>query len=136
MPDGSVPLLVALVVLVLTSGFFSAAETAYSCASRIKLRALASNGVKRAAKTLDLAENGFDKLLTTVHIKTQGETAICKTIKQFFVRCFGVRIRSKIFNCKIVYHFDVERFFLFHYQPIPFSIRVILCPYPIYILSD
>ena len=66
MPDGSVPLLIAVIALVLTSGFFSAAETAYSCASRIKLRALASGGNKRAVKTLDLAENGFDKLLTTI----------------------------------------------------------------------
>ena len=66
MPDGSVPLLIALIVLVFTSGFFSAAETAYSCASRIKLRALVSNGNKRAAKTLNLAENAFDKLLTTI----------------------------------------------------------------------
>ena len=66
MPDGSVPLLIALIVLILLSGFFSAAETAYSLSSRIKLRALASNGNKRAAKTLELAENKFDKLLSTI----------------------------------------------------------------------
>lgn len=66
MPDGSVPLLVALIFLVILSGFFSAAETAYSCASRIKLRALAGGGNKRAAKTLDFAENKFDKLLSTI----------------------------------------------------------------------
>ena len=66
MPEGSVPLLIALIVLVLLSGFFSAAETAFSCASRIKLRALAGGGNKRAAKTLDIAENKFDKLLSTI----------------------------------------------------------------------
>ena len=66
MPDGSVPLLIALIFLVLLSGFFSAAETAYSCASRINLRALSANGNIRAAKTLDLAENKFDKLLSTI----------------------------------------------------------------------
>lgn len=66
MPDGSVPLLIALIVLIILSGFFSAAETAYSCASRIKLRALAGGGNKRAAKTLNLAENKFDKLLSTI----------------------------------------------------------------------
>lgn len=66
MPDGSVPLLIALIVLVILSGFFSAAETAYSCASRIKLRALSANGNKRAEKTLELAENKFDKLLSTI----------------------------------------------------------------------
>ena len=66
MPDGSVPLLIALIVLIVLSGFFSAAETAYSCASRIKLRALSVGGNKRAAKTLDIAENKFDKLLSTI----------------------------------------------------------------------
>ena len=66
MPEGSVPLLVALIGLIILSGFFSAAETAYSCASRIKLRALSANGNKRAAKTLDFAENKFDKLLSTI----------------------------------------------------------------------
>lgn len=66
MPEGSVPLLIALIILVLLSGFFSAAETAFSCASRIKLRALAGGGNKRAAKTLDFAENKFDKLLSTI----------------------------------------------------------------------
>ena len=66
MPDGSVPLLIALIGLIILSGFFSAAETAYSLASRIKLRALSANGNKRALKTLDFAENKFDKLLSTI----------------------------------------------------------------------
>ena len=66
MPDGSVPLLIALIVLVILSGFFSASETAFSLASRIKLRAMSSSGNKRAAKTLDIAENKFDKLLSTI----------------------------------------------------------------------
>lgn len=66
MPDGSVPLLIVLIVLVILSGFFSAAETAYSCASRIKLRSLSVNGNKRAKNALDLAENKFDKLLSTI----------------------------------------------------------------------
>ena len=44
MPEGSVPRLIAIIVLVIFSGFFSATETAYSCASRTKLRSLAGNG--------------------------------------------------------------------------------------------
>lgn len=66
MPDGSVPLLIALIVLIFLSGFFSAAETAFSCASRIKLRALSVGGNRRAAKTLEFAESKFDKLLSTI----------------------------------------------------------------------
>jgi CBS domain containing-hemolysin-like protein len=50
------------------SGFFSSTETAYSCASRIKLRTLVSNGDKRAKKVLDLAETNYDKFISTVLI--------------------------------------------------------------------
>ena len=66
MPDGSVPLLIALIILIILSGFFSAAETAYSCASKIKLRALSASGNARAAKALTFAEDKFDKLLSTI----------------------------------------------------------------------
>ena len=66
MPDGSVPLLLVLILLVVLSAFFSASETAYSCANRIKLRAMAANGNARAKKTLDLAEDKFDKLIGTI----------------------------------------------------------------------
>ena len=71
--DGSVPLsnllvngttqsfpvwlLFAVIALILLSGFFSSTETAYSCASRIKLRTLLSNGNKKAGKVLNLAED-------------------------------------------------------------------------------
>lgn len=68
MPDGSVPLLVSLFVLILFSAFFSATETAYTCVSRIKLKSLAANKNKRAAKVLRLAEEHYDKLLSTILI--------------------------------------------------------------------
>lgn len=66
MPAGSASLLISLIILIILSGFFSATETAYSCASKIKLRTLFSNGNKRAGKVLDLAENRFDNLLSTI----------------------------------------------------------------------
>lgn len=66
MPADAVPLLIAIIVLVLLSGFFSSTETAYSCASRIKLRSLSTNGNKRAEKTLKLAEERFDTLISTI----------------------------------------------------------------------
>jgi CBS domain containing-hemolysin-like protein len=50
------------------SGFFSSTETAYSCSNKIKLRTLVSNGNKRAKKVLDLAEENYDKFITTVLI--------------------------------------------------------------------
>ncbi|MCQ2610191.1 MAG: hemolysin family protein [Treponema sp.] len=68
MPGGSAALLISLIVLIFLSGFFSATETAYSCANRIKLRTLAGNGNKRAQAVLDLAEKNFDRLITTILI--------------------------------------------------------------------
>lgn len=82
--DGSVPLqtlllsgfiptfntgiFIAIVVLVIMSGFFSSTETAYSCANRIKLRTLVSSGDKRAKKVLELAETNYDRFISTVLI--------------------------------------------------------------------
>ena len=65
MPDGAGPLLIAILLLLLLSGFFSSMETAYSCANKIKLRTLSANGNRRARKTLHLAEN-YDKLISTI----------------------------------------------------------------------
>ncbi len=68
MPDGSIPLLIAIIVLLVLSAFFSSTETSYSCASRIKLRALATAGNNRAKKVLILAEDKYDELISTVLI--------------------------------------------------------------------
>ena len=54
MPEGSVPLLIGILILLIFSAFFSAVETAYSCANRIKLRTLSSKGDKLAGKVLTL----------------------------------------------------------------------------------
>ena len=84
MSDDSVPLLIALILLIILSGFFSAAETAFSCASRIKLRAYSAGGNKRAAKTLDLAENKFDKLLSTILVGNNIVNITTATIAALF----------------------------------------------------
>ena len=68
MPDDSVPLLIALIFLIILSAFFSSTETAFSCANKIKLRSLATNGNKRAKQVLHIAENKFDSLITTILI--------------------------------------------------------------------
>ncbi|MBQ3220024.1 MAG: HlyC/CorC family transporter [Clostridia bacterium] len=59
-------LLIAIIALIIMSGFFSSTETAFSCASRIKLRTLATSGNNRAKKVLDLAEENYDKFISTV----------------------------------------------------------------------
>ena len=60
-------MLVALVVLVALSAYFSATETAFTSLNRIRLRTRADNGSLRAARALELAEE-YDKLLSTILI--------------------------------------------------------------------
>ena len=67
MDSSSISMLVALMVLVALSAYFSATETAFTSLNRIRLRTRADNGSLRAAKTLALAEE-YDKLLSTILI--------------------------------------------------------------------
>lgn len=57
--------LIAIIILTLCSTFFSATETAFSSANKIKLKNLAADDNKRAAHALRLCED-FDKLITAV----------------------------------------------------------------------
>lgn len=59
--------LVVLIVLLLLSAFFSSSETALTTVSKIKLKTLADDGNKSAAKVLQLTENP-GKLLSTILI--------------------------------------------------------------------
>lgn len=61
----NVPLLSAMVVLVLFSGFFSASETAFSTANRTKLKTLAGDRNARARKVLKLIDS-YPRLLSTI----------------------------------------------------------------------
>ena len=67
MEDGSIPLLVAMVILVILSGFFSASETAYSSLNQIRLKSRADSGDQKAAQILALSER-YDSLLSTLLI--------------------------------------------------------------------
>ena len=60
-------LVASLVVLLILSAFFSATETAFSSVNKIRLRALADGGDKRAQRCLDVAED-YDRLLITILI--------------------------------------------------------------------
>ena len=65
--SASIAMLVTLLILVAMSAYFSATETAYTSLNRIRLKTRADNGRRRAARTLELAEE-YDKLLTTILI--------------------------------------------------------------------
>ena len=65
--SASIGMIVALIILVAMSAYFSATETAFTSLNRIRLRTKADAGSVRAAKTLELAEE-YDKLLSTILI--------------------------------------------------------------------
>ena len=67
MEDGSITMLVALVILIVLSAFFSASETAFSSLNQIRLKSRADAGDPQAARVLALAER-FDSLLSTILI--------------------------------------------------------------------
>ncbi|MDR2202655.1 MAG: hemolysin family protein [Clostridiales bacterium] len=58
-------LLIAYIALIALSAFFSASETAYSTASRVRLRTLEAAGNKKAGKALKTIDN-YDRLLSTL----------------------------------------------------------------------
>ena len=62
-----IPSIVAMVICVILSGYFSATETAFSCVNKTRLKAMTEKGDKRAALTYKLAEN-YDKLISTILI--------------------------------------------------------------------
>ncbi|MBQ3843264.1 MAG: HlyC/CorC family transporter [Ruminiclostridium sp.] len=59
--------IVILVLLVVLSAFFSAAETAFTSANKIRLKSRAENGSKKAENALAIIER-YDKTLTTILI--------------------------------------------------------------------
>ena len=58
---------VTLIILIFLSGFFSSAETAFVSCNKARIRSLADEGNKKAARVLRILEKG-SKLLSTVLI--------------------------------------------------------------------
>lgn len=65
--DDQIRTLLILILLVFMSAFFSAAETAYTSANKIRLRSRADSGSKKAARALGIIER-YDRTLTTILI--------------------------------------------------------------------
>ena len=79
MDSTSIAMLVALAALVAMSGYFSATETAFTSLNRIRLKNKADNGDRRAARTLELAED-YDRLLSTILIGNNIVNNVATTI--------------------------------------------------------
>ncbi len=78
-------LLIAMVILVLMSGFFSASETAFSSLNKVKLKAMMKEGEnnKRIERALKLSED-YDVVLSTVLIGNNIVNIACTSLATLF----------------------------------------------------
>ncbi len=87
---GVIQLLILLVLLIL-SGFFSSAETALTCANKVRIRSLADEGNKRALRVQIILES-YSKVLSTIlignNIVNIGASSLATTLT---IRLFGNR---------------------------------------------
>ena len=67
MDSHSIGLIIALIVLVALSAFFSATETAYMSLNRVRIKNMANDGDRRARRVMKLLDS-YDRLLATVLI--------------------------------------------------------------------
>ena len=89
MDSYSLSTIILFVGLLLCSGFFSATETAFLSANKIKLKHLAAEGNRRAALALKIAET-FDKFISTVSVGNNIVNILAAAIATvFFVGHFG-----------------------------------------------
>ncbi len=88
--------LVAIIFLTLSSTFFSATETAFSSANKIKLKNLAADDNKRAAYALRLCED-FDKLITAVLVGNTISNITMTTVATVYgIMTWGAKIGPTI----------------------------------------
>ena len=67
MDTGDLTTIIALIILVACSAFFSASETAYTSLNLVRMKRMASDGDKRAEKVLKMVEQ-YEKLLSSILI--------------------------------------------------------------------
>ena len=65
LPDGSLPILIGMLICLAFSAFFSSSETAFTSYNRNKMKLLAQDGNKKAARALKMSED-YDWLLSTI----------------------------------------------------------------------
>ena len=67
MSSEHIPSLIAMLICIVLSAYFSATETAFSSLNKTRLKVLAEKGNRRAKLTYNLSEN-YDKLISTILI--------------------------------------------------------------------
>ncbi len=98
MDSESVRLIILMAVLVLFSGFFSSAETAFSSLNKVKLKAMMTNErkSKRIKKTITLSEQ-YDVVLSTILIGNNIVNIACTSIATLvFTGFFGENLGTTL----------------------------------------
>ena len=91
MVDLRVILTSIIIMLVLLSAFFSGTETAYSCANKIKLKTLVTQGKKNAKAVYKFADEGYDKLVTAILV---GNNVVNLSASAIGTILFGLLIKD------------------------------------------
>lgn len=90
------PKIILLAILIMLSGFFSATETAFFSMNKIRIKALANDGNRRAKKVLKLSDD-MDSLLYTILIGNNlvniATTAIATVL---FVELIGAELGATV----------------------------------------
>ena len=95
--------LIAIVLLTLSSRFFSATETAFSSANKIKLKNLAADDNKRAAYALRLCED-FDKLITAVLVGNTISNITMTTVATVYgIMTWGAKVGPTIATVMVTF---------------------------------
>ncbi len=91
--------IIAIIILVMLSAYFSATETAFTSVNRIKLKNMAAEGDKRAELVLHL-EAKYDKLLTTIlvgnNIVNIAMTAIATLLFVELLGAYGATVSTVV----------------------------------------
>lgn len=88
--------IVAIVLLILLSAFFSATETAFTSLNRIKIKNLAADDNKRAQKVLKLDDN-YDKLLSTILVGNNiANICLTSVATVMCIRLYGENIGATV----------------------------------------
>jgi len=105
MDSTSIGMIVALVILVALSAYFSATETAFTSLNRIRLKTKAEDGNERAAKTLAMAEQ-YDKILSTIlignNIVNISATTVATVLFTRFFHEYGPTISTVVLTVVIL----------------------------------
>ena len=136
-----------LIVLILMSGYFSATETAFSAANRIKLKNMAKDSNKRAQTALKLYDE-YDKLLSSIlvgnNIVNIMSTSIATALFVELLKNNGVAVATVVMTVVILIFGEItpkgiakempEKFAIFS-APYIYAICVVLTPVTLFFVK-